>query len=337
MKNIAIIVIAVAIGVYVFGFLIPDMKEKKMASDSNAPAADDGPNVGWLAKPDGGPRHRVDLKNEEGMIVIAKLDELDMPEEILDEMRTDMKAADADGDGLVNEEEMEILDGITSERRLNRFLDFIKAEDGRYDLSRLEESRMRQNYKDLLQSADADSDGFLAEDEFLTVKDELVELEKNGFKGGPGMPGGPQGGPGMPGGPQGDPGMPGDPQGGPGMPGGPQGGPGMPGGPQGGPGMPGGPQGGPGMPAPEEKFDEDVDVEIEVDDEQNVEDAVEDAAEEATDAVENAVEEATDAVEDAAEETTDAVEDAAEEATDAVEDAAEETDSDDSSDSPEQE
>ena len=283
MKNIAIIVIAVAIGVYVFGFLIPDMKEKKMASDSNAPAADDGPNVGWLAKPDGGPRHRVDLKNEEGMIVIAKLDELDMPEEILDEMRTDMKAADADGDGLVNEEEMEILDGITSERRLNRFLDFIKAEDGRYDLSRLEESRMRQNYKDLLQSADADSDGFLAEDEFLTVKDELVELEKNGFKGGPGMPGGPQGGPGMPGGPQGDPGMPGDPQGGP--------------------GMPGGPQGGPGMPAPEEKFDEDVDVEIEVDDEQNVEDAVEDAAEEATDAVEDAAEETTDAVEDAAEET----------------------------------
>ena len=281
MKNIAIIVIAVAIGVYVFGFLIPDMKEKKMASDSNAPAADDGPNVGWLAKPDGGPRHRVDLKNEEGMIVIAKLDELDMPEEILDEMRTDMKAADADGDGLVNEEEMEILDGITSERRLNRFLDFIKAEDGRYDLSRLEESRMRQNYKDLLQSADADSDGFLAEDEFLTVKDELVELEKNGFKGGPGMPGGPQGGPGMPGGPQGDPGMPGDPQGGPGMPGGPQGGP----------GLPGDPQGGPGMPAPEEKFDEDVDVEIEVDDEQNVEDAVEDAAEEATDAVEDAAEE----------------------------------------------
>ena len=261
MKNIAIIVIAVAIGVYVFGFLIPDMKEKKMASDSNAPAADDGPNVGWLAKPDGGPRHRVDLKNEEGMIVIAKLDELDMPEEILDEMRTDMKAADADGDGLVNEEEMEILDGITSERRLNRFLDFIKAEDGRYDLSRLEESRMRQNYKDLLQSADADSDGFLAEDEFLTVKDELVELEKNGFKGGPGMPGGPQGGPGMPGGPQGGSGLPGDPQ------------------------------GGPGMPAPEEKFDEDVDVEIEVDDEQNVEDAVEDAAEEATDAVEDAAEE----------------------------------------------
>ena len=139
-----------------------------------------------------------------------------MPDEFKERMKAELTEADADADGLLNEDEQKALEEIQRANRLNRMFDQLKNDEGQYDLSKLEEARMFPPMKEAISGADADADGFLSEEELAAAKEAVAEARANGP--GPGMGGGP-GGPGM-------------------------GGPG-------GPGRPG--MGGPGGPAPEEK------------------------------------------------------------------------------------
>ena len=246
MKKIIAIIVVVAVVVYVVGFAIPDYQTKKAqeraageagSTQTEGAATGGGGPGGGPGGPGGGmrgPRRNPldDLKDDAGNIVIAKLDESDMPAEFKDQMKADLTAADADADGLLNEEEQQAYEDVRRARMLDRAFDALKNDEGAYDLSKLEGARMFPAVKEAAAEADADGDGFLNAEELDAAK--ALAAEKTANAPGPGGPGGGPGGPGM-GGP-GGPGM-----GGPGGPGGPGGAPGAPGGPgMGGPGGPGG-------------------------------------------------------------------------------------------------
>lgn len=225
MKKIALIVVVVAVVVYVFGFLVPNYKEKKLAqieqANASATPAEGGDEKG-SSRMGGGPggpgmgaprRNPMDdLKNEDGQIVIAKIDEADMPEEFKTSMKENMTEADADADGLLNDEEQAKLREIQNAKRLERTFDSLKNDEGKYDLAKLEEARMFPAMKETIKGADAD--GFLNDEELQAAKTAVAEAMAKGpgMGGGRGMgPGGPrpEGGPGMgPGGPRGPEGAP---------------------------------------------------------------------------------------------------------------------------------
>jgi len=211
MKKILLIVVVVAVVVIVVDFVAPALKERAGNKNSEQNAASvaatsgNAPGGSGMGGPGGRRGNPMDaLKNEEGQVVLSKLEESKMP----DDFKTAMKEADADGDGLLNEEEQKAFGEKMREMRdpLNQ----LKNEEGKFDLSKLADAKMRDQTKEAVQKADADGDGFLSEEEVKAFRDSMPRGPGMGGPGGPGMggPGGPgMGGPGGPG--MGGPGGPG--------------------------------------------------------------------------------------------------------------------------------
>ncbi len=206
MKRIALIVVVVAVVVYVCDFLIPDMKAKRQQEESAAHAVsyDDeselrggrggmGGERGDRGGMGGGMRNPLErLKNEEGMIEIAKLDSMKMMDDARkDEMRELMTASDANADGLLDEEEQKVYEEKNREARLEHMFDPLKDGEDRYVLARLEEVRLFPPVVEAAKNADADGDGYLDAEELQNAKNAVAETMKQAMSGGPGM-GGPR-------------------------------------------------------------------------------------------------------------------------------------------------
>lgn len=189
MKKIIAIIVVVAVVVYVVGFAIPDYQTKKAqeraageagSTQTEGAATGGGGPGGGPGGPGGGmrgPRRNPldDLKDDAGNIVIAKLDESDMPAEFKDQMKADLTAADADADGLLNEEEQQAYEDARRARMLDRAFEALKNDEGAYDLSKLEGARIFPAVKEAAAEADADGDGFLNAEELAAAKALLLK------------------------------------------------------------------------------------------------------------------------------------------------------------------
>jgi len=193
MKKIIVIVVVVAVVVIVVDFIAPALKEKAeqkraeqnpaatAATSADAPGGPGGPGMGGPGGRRGNPMDA--LKNEEGKVDLSKLADSRMP----DEMKETFQKADTDGDGLLNEEELKVLEEKMREMRnpLNR----LKNEEGKIDLSKLADARMPEPMKEAIKKADADADGFLSEEEVKAFQDSMPKGPGMGGPGGPRMGG----------------------------------------------------------------------------------------------------------------------------------------------------
>lgn len=220
MKKVAFIVVVVAVVVYLFGFLIPNLQEQRDANDAQAnasatpadmtddkgqggpdmrgrgPGAPGGPGMGGQR----GMRISLEeLKNEEGFVEIAKLDEMQIPENFKTELKESLTEADANADGLLDEEEQQTYQDNRRAKMIDRMIDALKNEEGQFALSTLEknDAPFSPQLQEFAKQADADADGLLNEDELQVAKDLLTESLKKfsqrknepGMRGrGPGAP-----------------------------------------------------------------------------------------------------------------------------------------------------
>ncbi len=187
MKKIIVIVVVVAVVVIAVDFIAPALKERaanksaEQNSAASAASSADAPRGPGMGGPGGGRRgNPMDaLKNEEGKIDLSKLADSRMP----DQMKEALQQADADGDGLLNDEEREAAE--VKMREMRNPLNQLKNEEGKIDLSKLADARMPDPMKEAIQKADADADGFLSEEE---VKAFLESMPRGPRMGG-GRPG----------------------------------------------------------------------------------------------------------------------------------------------------
>ena len=210
MKKIIVSVVIAAIVVYVFGVLIPDLKEKREVAKNEAesanfakdpalneqggqPGGPGAPGMGGPGGPGGGPGRRNptdQLRNDEGRIEIAKLDASEIPDQFKESLKENLTKADANGDGILSDEEEAELQKFQREAMRARMFDGLKNDDGQYDLAKLSD-RMPDPMKDAIRGADADGDGLLNEEELQAAKDALDKLPppepRGGGPGGPGM------------------------------------------------------------------------------------------------------------------------------------------------------
>ena len=175
MKKIIVIVVVVAVVVIAVDFIAPALKERaaNKSADQNpaasAASSSDAPRGPGMGGSGGGRRgNPMDaLKNEEGKIDLSKLADSRMP----DQMKEALQQADADGDGLLNDEEREAAEAKMREMR--NPLNQLKNEEGKIDLSKLADSRMPDPMKEAIQKADADADGFLSEEEVKAFQESM--------------------------------------------------------------------------------------------------------------------------------------------------------------------
>ena len=172
MRWALVAVLGTVLGLWVFGVLIPDLREKRerkeraRAEEASSPY----PDFFWNDPVDA-------LRDESGEIETTKFDDLDLPEVLKEEYQKFASEADVDSNGALDASELATFKRLRKIASRDRFLERLRSDDGRCDLDKLGDAWTPPEISNPLNAADLDGDGFLDPDEELAAKEALLVAE----------------------------------------------------------------------------------------------------------------------------------------------------------------